>query len=102
LLICFNNFYLIDFQLYNKFIMLSFPNAKINIGLHVISKRPDGFHNIESVFCPIDYKDILEIVPETIKNNPSSFNFTGIHIDSAEENNLCFKAYHLLKKDYIY
>ena len=45
--------------------MLCFPNAKINIGLNMISKRSDGFHNIETVFCPIGLTDILEFVPDT-------------------------------------
>lgn len=43
--------------------MISFPNSKINIGLNIVSKRDDGYHNIETVFYPIPYKDILEILP---------------------------------------
>jgi len=44
--------------------MLCFPNAKINLGLNIISKRTDGFHNIETVFCPAALSDILEFVPQ--------------------------------------
>ena len=42
--------------------MICFPNAKINLGLNVVSKRPDGYHNIETIFYPIPVKDALEIV----------------------------------------
>ncbi|HEY1053685.1 MAG TPA: 4-(cytidine 5'-diphospho)-2-C-methyl-D-erythritol kinase, partial [Emticicia sp.] len=73
--------------------MLSFPNAKINIGLNIIEKRPDGFHNIESVFYPVDWRDALEIV------SAQSFQFqsSGLPIPGDESNNLCIKAYHLLR-----
>ena len=43
--------------------MICFPNAKINIGLHVVSRRKDGYHNLETVFYPIGLKDALEIIP---------------------------------------
>ena len=43
--------------------MITFPNAKINIGLYVTSRRPDGYHNLETLFYPIELRDILEIVP---------------------------------------
>ena len=43
--------------------MIDFPNAKINLGLNVVEKRADGFHNIETVFYPIQWKDALEIIP---------------------------------------
>ena len=43
--------------------MLSFPNAKINLGLHIVEKRADGYHNIETVFYPVGWKDVLEIIP---------------------------------------
>ena len=44
-----------------KFPMVTFPNAKINLGLDVVSKRPDGYHNLETVFYPIPLEDVLEI-----------------------------------------
>lgn len=79
--------------------MVSFPNAKINIGLHVIEKRPDGFHNIETIFFPIELKDALEIIisEDTDKN---TFTHSGIHIPGDNSDNLCLKAYHLLKFDF--
>ncbi len=77
--------------------MLVFPNTKINIGLNITEKRNDGFHNLETIFFPIQLTDILEFV-ET-KNN-ISFTNTGIKIDVSENNNLVMKAYKLLQDDY--
>lgn len=77
--------------------MITFPNAKINIGLNIIEKRQDGFHNIESVFYPImDLFDVLEI----IKSNELKFTSSGITIPGNEADNLCLKAYHLIKADF--
>jgi len=78
--------------------MICFPNAKINLGLHILSKRADGYHNIETVFYPVDLCDALEIVPATEKS--TAFIQTGISIDGKPEDNLVMKAYYLLKKDY--
>lgn len=75
--------------------MVTFPNAKINLGLYVTAKRPDGFHNIESCFYPVQWTDILEIIPA----DNFAFSSTGIHIPGDPATNLCTKAYHLLKKD---
>lgn len=76
--------------------MILFPHAKINIGLYITEKRPDGFHNLESAFFPIDWTDILEITPsETFE-----FVSTGIPIPGNTEQNLCVKAYQLLKQTY--
>lgn len=76
--------------------MVSFPNAKINIGLNIIEKRPDGFHNIESVFYPIQSQDVLEILPAKSTN----FKSFGIEIPGTKEGNLCMKAYDLLRADF--
>ncbi len=76
--------------------MISFPNAKINLGLNIIQKRADGYHDIETIFYPVNLKDALEFVPA----NELAFTSTGLSVDGAPENNLCFKAYHLLKKDF--
>ena len=43
--------------------MLTFPNAKLNLGLYVTARRPDGFHTLESVFVPLPWTDALEILP---------------------------------------
>lgn len=73
--------------------MICFPNAKINIGLSVKAKRADGYHDIESIFYPVNWCDILEIVPA------DNFEFfpSGLAIDGDSKNNLVIKAYHELK-----
>lgn len=76
--------------------MICFPNAKINLGLNVVNKRPDGYHNIETVFYPIPVKDALEIVSA----NELSFTQTGIQVDAPMEKNLVIKALNLLKTQY--
>lgn len=76
--------------------MIAFPNAKINIGLYITGKRPDGYHNIESVFYPIPLLDALEIVAaDTLK-----FTTSGFDIPGDQDNNLCLKAYHLMADRY--
>lgn len=76
--------------------MISFPNAKINIGLNITEKRPDGYHNLESCFYPIEWIDILEIVP----SDSLSFSSSGISIPGNESSNLCLKAFDLLQKEH--
>ena len=76
--------------------MICFPNAKINLGLNVVSKRTDGYHNIETVFYPIPVKDALEIV----NAEKLSFTQTGIQVDAPMEKNLVIKALNLLKTQY--
>ena len=76
--------------------MVVFPNAKINLGLDIIAKRPDGYHNIESCFYPIPLTDALEV----IESNKLSFTSSGISIPGNTEDNLCLKAYTLLKERY--
>lgn len=72
--------------------MILYPNAKINLGLHVLNKRIDGFHEIESCLYPIHLKDILEIIP----SDKFEFIQTGIAFPSSTEKNLCEKAFDLL------
>jgi len=76
--------------------MIVFPNAKINIGLNITEKRKDGLHNLESIFYPINWIDILEI------NKSDVFEFTtsGLAIDSNLKNNLVVKAYNLIRDNY--
>ncbi len=80
--------------------MLFFPNCKINLGLHILNKREDGFHNIETVFYPVHLKDALEIIPSANANNSIEFSSSGLIVDGKEEDNICLKAYHFLKKDF--
>lgn len=81
--------------------MISFPNAKINIGLNITEKRSDGFHNIQSAFYPIALTDALELVENTATDAPPiTMSFSGIDIPGNAMDNLCVKAYHLIAKDY--
>lgn len=73
-------------------------NAKINIGLNVVSKRPDGYHNLETVFYPVDMCDYLEITPST--GDATTLQVKGIQVDSSMQDNLVYKAYMLLKQDF--
>lgn len=76
--------------------MIYFPHAKINLGLQVIEKREDGFHNIISGLYPIGWCDILEI----IEKPALSFRVTGLDIPGEDRDNLCLKAYHLVKDEF--
>lgn len=78
--------------------MIAFANAKINLGLYVTAKREDGYHAIESIFLPISLHDVIEVANSSEQN--VVFKSEGIAIDGLPEDNLCYKAYHLLKKDY--
>lgn len=71
--------------------MICFPNAKINLGLNIVSKRTDGYHNIETIFYPIPIKDALEIV----RAEKTFFTQTGIPVEVPAEKNLVMKAYNL-------
>jgi 4-diphosphocytidyl-2-C-methyl-D-erythritol kinase len=76
--------------------MLSFPNCKINFGLNVTGKRADGYHQIETVFYPVQINDVLEIIPA----DEFKFSTSGLHVAGSSSDNLCVKAYTLLKKDF--
>ena len=79
--------------------MLTYPNAKINIGLNVVERRPDGYHNIETVFYPVGLCDVLAIEPsETCSDY--SFSTSGIAISGDPEDNLIVKAYRLIRSRY--
>ncbi|MES2734345.1 MAG: 4-(cytidine 5'-diphospho)-2-C-methyl-D-erythritol kinase [Bacteroidota bacterium] len=76
--------------------MINFPNAKINLGLQIVAKRADGYHNLFSCFYPVGWSDVLEILPAPILQ----FTSTGLPIPGEPAGNLCLKAYHLLQKDF--
>jgi 4-diphosphocytidyl-2-C-methyl-D-erythritol kinase len=76
--------------------MILFPNAKINIGLNIINKRPDGYHSLETVFYPLKINDALEVV----ESDELTFTSSGLPVPGYPEDNLCLKAYHLLCQDH--
>ena len=76
--------------------MVSFPNCKINLGLNIVNKRDEGYHDIETVFFPIQLKDVFEI----IEKEKFEFSTSGFSIEGEPEKNLCIKAYNLLKNDF--
>ena len=78
--------------------MISFPNAKINLGLRIISERDDGYHNIESVFYPINIFDILEVIKSDNQNKKITINYSNNF--QTIKNDLCEKAYNLLDADF--
>lgn len=83
--------------------MITFPCAKINLGLNIVSKRPDGYHNLETVFYPIPLTDALEIKYMDEKfpsESPCDLKTTGNDVDCNEEDNLVIKAYQLLAADF--
>jgi 4-diphosphocytidyl-2-C-methyl-D-erythritol kinase len=86
--------------------MVVFPNAKINLGLHIVSKRADGYHNIETCFVPVPLRDILEIIKTNSsprnQGSEGDFRFTmsGLDIPGKTKDNLCVKAYQLLQTEF--
>lgn len=76
--------------------MIAFPNAKINIGLNVLRRRADGYHDLETVFYPLKIYDALEIVIA----EELSFTSSGLGIPGDVADNLCVKGYQLLKQDF--
>lgn len=83
--------------------MLTFPCAKINLGLNITSEREDGYHNLETVFFPVPITDALEV--KLMHNDfpsyePCDLKITGNAVDCDEQNNLVVKAYKLLAQDF--
>ena len=79
--------------------MLVFPNAKLNLGLYVTQRRPDGFHTLESVFVPLPWTDALELLPAPA-GAATSLTLTGRSIPGDPATNLCVRAYELLQTDF--
>ena len=73
------------------------PNAKINIGLNVGNTRPDGYHNIETVFYPIGLHDVLDIRPT---DEPTTFTTNGINIDCDTEQNLIIRTLRIFQQQF--
>jgi 4-diphosphocytidyl-2-C-methyl-D-erythritol kinase len=79
--------------------VIVFPNCKINLGLYILRKREDGFHDLETVFYPVPLQDALEVITDH-EGTQTSMNVTGLALDGKTEDNICLKAYELLKKDF--
>lgn len=75
--------------------MILFPNAKINLGLDIIRRRPDGYHDIATVMYPLPWTDVLEIVPG--KGDDATLTVSGRGVDCPVEKNLVMKAYRALQ-----
>jgi 4-diphosphocytidyl-2-C-methyl-D-erythritol kinase len=83
--------------------MITKPIAKINLGLNVVERRPDGYHNLETVFYPVPICDALEVFPmygQFPSDVSCDLKVTNIHIEGDEQKNLVVRAYNLLKQDF--
>jgi len=76
--------------------MIAFPPCKINLGLNILRRRIDGYHDIETCFYPVPWTDVLEI----IRGDTFDFAASGLPIPGAAADNLCVRAYELLRKDF--
>ncbi len=83
--------------------MILFPQAKINLGLNVVERRPDGYHNLETVFYPVPLQDALEVqvmADEFPSDVDCDLKVTGISVEGDERRNLVVRAYELLKQEF--
>ncbi len=82
------------------YIVIVYPHAKINFGLNVVSKRDDGYHNLETVFYPVQWCDVMEILPGPQHSKGIEVHMTGLPVAGKHADNLCVKAYQLLRQNY--
>ncbi|MBO9566214.1 MAG: 4-(cytidine 5'-diphospho)-2-C-methyl-D-erythritol kinase [Niastella sp.] len=89
--------------------MIVFPNCKINLGLHITRKRPDGYHDLETVFYPLPLRDAIEVITSPVSAQGFPLHqgaedvelfLSGLPVQGTTADNLCVKAWHLLKKDF--
>ena len=80
--------------------MITFPNAKINLGLNIVEKRPDGYHNLETIFYPIPVEDALEVHPFAGDNASYLLHQSGVEVAGDADSNLVVKAYRLLQSEF--
>ncbi len=78
--------------------MITFPLCKINLGLQILGKRKDGFHDLQTILYPIPFYDALEIIESRAPE--ITFTTSGTELNIPADNNLCLKAFNLVKKDY--
>lgn len=75
--------------------MILFPNCKINLGLNIVAKRSDGYHNIETIFLPIPLTDCLELTPA----HEDSFSIDGVELDCSAQDNLVVRVLNMLRAE---
>lgn len=82
--------------------MIAFPPAKINLGLRVVRKRDDGFHDLQTIFLAVPFCDILEVIadPAAAPGTAPRFSSSGRPVDGPQEQNICLRAYQLLQRDF--
>jgi 4-diphosphocytidyl-2-C-methyl-D-erythritol kinase len=89
--------------------MIVFPNCKINLGLHITGKRPEGYHDLETVFYPLPLRDAIEVITSPVSAQGFPLHqgaedvelfLSGLPVQGNTADNLCVKAWHLLKKDF--
>lgn len=80
--------------------MIVFPNCKINLGLSILQKRTDGYHDLESVFYPLPLRDVVEVINAPAPSGDIEFSASGLPVSGPLDENLCIRAYRLLKKDF--
>jgi 4-diphosphocytidyl-2-C-methyl-D-erythritol kinase len=80
--------------------LILFPNCKINLGLHILRKREDGYHDLQTVFYPLPLQDALEVVRHPSPMTDIEFTASGLTVQGNLSDNICFKAYHLIKQDF--
>ena len=72
--------------------MITYPNAKINLGLNITEKRPDGYHNLETIFYPIPLQDAFEVTEQNNSKGEYTLKISGVPIEGETDNNLVIKA----------
>ena len=80
--------------------MIAFPNAKINLGLQIVERRPDGYHNLETIFYPIPVEDALEFCVKAGAPSKCQIKVSGIRVEGPQDDNLVCRAYRLLDEQF--
>jgi 4-diphosphocytidyl-2-C-methyl-D-erythritol kinase len=80
--------------------LILFPNCKINLGLHIVRKRDDGYHDLETIFYPIALNDAVEVIENFSPNYEPELHCSGLAVDGNVHDNICVRAYNILKKDF--
>jgi len=81
--------------------MVAFPNAKINLGLNIVRRRPDGYHDLETGFHPLGWRDVLELSSPVDGEamDGVSLTLSGLVVEGPPDSNICVKAWHVLRRE---